>query len=231
MIGRRADDPQLKGLRWGAVVGAGGAVGIASGQARGQTLTDTWFLRKKGRFSLNATWINTVVTIVSPSHEALQLVGKMDHLQKVCAHTQSIENFLSNSLGEDFHQKYKDATGAVQKSIELQRVMHLFQHVVYMSIGSDDIANSITTETILLNKSLKIEYDVLVAHRMAQGNDAKKYFTMKLDQYVRKQPKKDLKAQMMGSLNDLAGRKDGGAPDPVFSEIEVGDLHQDTKQI
>ena len=47
-----------------------------------------------------------------------------------------------------------------------------------MSVGSDDIANSIITETILLNKSLKIEYD---SHQKPQGRDAKKQFTFKIN--------------------------------------------------
>ena len=81
-------------------------------------------MRKKGRFSLNATWINSVVTIVIPSQEALQLVSSMDHLQKVCECTKSIEDFLINKLGEDFHDEYKKAAGAAYKSMEVQRVMH-----------------------------------------------------------------------------------------------------------
>ena len=97
-----------------------------------------------------------------------------------------------------------------------------------MSIGSDDIANSITTETILLNKSLKLEYDV---HQKPQGKDAKKYLTIKVDQFVKKQVKKDLTTAMMSGLNDLAGKRDENTPDPIFPEIEVGDSCQDTKQV
>ena len=33
----------------------------------------------------------------------------------------------------------------------------------------------------------------------------------------------------MGGFNDLAGKKDENTPEPVFSEIEIGDLVQDTK--
>ena len=52
-----------------------------------------------------------------------------------------------------------------------------------MMIGQEDISKNVVTLMLLLNKSMEIKYDFL---NIQKGKDAKKFFTLSIEQYSQK---------------------------------------------
>lgn len=70
-----------------------------------QTYKEQWWLKKKGRFSVNATWVNCNVNLKIPSEKALFLTNEMDPKNED-AQLEAITNFLIEVYGPNFHNKY-----------------------------------------------------------------------------------------------------------------------------
>ena len=196
---------------------------VAQIQAQGSKLSETWYLQKKSRFSMNQTWINCFINFIIPSDEAINIVTKVDPKSKTVENLKDIEAFLVSKLGKDFHKKYQTFTDPKSQAKEIQEVMHVFQFIFEMMIGQEDIQRNHVTERLLLNKTMDIKYDFI---NVQKGKDAKKYFTMSMEQYKVKEEKE--------SYADMARKAAGKGKvvDPVYYQLDRGNKDlQDVVQI
>ena len=101
---------------------------------------------------------------------------------------------MVSKLGKDFHKKYQTFTDPKSQAEEIQNVMHVFQFIFEMMIGQEDIQKNHVTERLLLNKTMEIKYDFI---NVQKGKDAKKFFTMSLEQYKAKGEKESYTEKAM----------------------------------
>lgn len=91
----------------------------------------------------------------------------------------------------------------------------MFQYYLAMSIGSDHIALNQITQSYILNRSLKINYD----QAQPKGKDTKKYLSVMVDQFFRKK-KTGVTSKAANAAKGVVGQKK--ASEAVYYQLETG---------
>lgn len=86
-------------------------------------------------------------------------------------------------MGENFKKDYQSSQ---DKNHEIQLIMFHFEYIIHLQIGTEDIASAINTQTLIINRSMKIDYDALLKDK---GKDAKKFLTLSMKQHKKRSTK------------------------------------------
>ena len=182
-----------------------------------QSLSDQWWIKRQGRLSMNATWVNSNIFLRIPSAKAAAIVETMDLTNIDAEFLKKVEDFLVETFGKDFHGEYQTLNAPDSQNRELQNILRAFQYHLELSIGAEDIASNTVTQTLLINRNMQAHYDF---QNQPKGKDAKRFITLVTEQFVKK--KKAGYAQMAAGYLS----KSKAPPEKVVHELETGKKDQ-----
>jgi len=182
-----------------------------------QSLSDQWWIKRQSRLSMNATWVNSNVFLRVPSAKAAAIVDTMDLTKIDAEFLKKVEDFLVETFGKDFHGEYQTLNAPDSQNRELQNILRAFQYHLELAIGAEDIASNTVTQTLLINRNMKIIYDF---QNQPKGKDAKRFITLVTEQFVKK--KKTGYAQMAAGYMT----KSKAPAETVIYELETGKKDQ-----
>lgn len=168
---------------------------------------------------MSTTWINCHIKFSIPSEEALNIVAKIDVRKMEASNKAEIEKFLVENIGENFDKKYNSTSDVKRQNKELQKVMEVFQYTFEMMIGQEDIQRNHVTQKLLMNKTMEIKYDFL---NVPKGKDARKFFTLTMEQYAQKAEKQSYTEMAMKASGYNKSQAAAATADPVFFQLDRG---------